>query len=152
MQIQTKGDCSIIPVKYLLVRVRSKMTRVTPKDFLTIFSHNNRNSKNKWNNNNAHNAQHPANSAQRSQTIPPTTQPSTNYHNANNNTSHPTPSATNNSFKPIELVVHDEVSVNHMHDRMLYLLSNFVVSKDFLHFIEIFFFNNQFDLPSFLFV
>ncbi|CAG8493528.1 1861_t:CDS:10, partial [Scutellospora calospora] len=79
-------------------------------------SHNNRNSK-KWNNNTN---THPVNNASRNQSIPPTAQPSANHHNNN------TPSSGSNSLKNIEHVVHDEIAAKHMHDRILFLLANFV--------------------------
>ncbi|CAG8514546.1 7654_t:CDS:10 [Dentiscutata erythropus] len=79
-------------------------------------SHNNRSSKNKWNTN----SQHLVNNTPRNQQIPPTTQPSSNHHNN-------TPSSGSNSLKTIEQqVVHDEVAAKHMHDRILFLLANFV--------------------------
>ncbi|CAG8468745.1 9326_t:CDS:10 [Dentiscutata heterogama] len=79
-------------------------------------SHNNRSSKNKWNTN----SQHLVNNTPRNQQISPTTQPSTNHHNN-------TPSSGSNSLKTIEQqVVHDEVAAKHMHDRILFLLANFV--------------------------
>ncbi|CAG8561788.1 37099_t:CDS:10, partial [Racocetra persica] len=79
-------------------------------------SHNNRNSKNKWNTN----SQHLANNTPRNQQIPPTSQTSANHHNN-------TPSSGSNSLKTIEQqVVHDEVAAKHMHDRILFLLANFV--------------------------
>ncbi|RIB10029.1 hypothetical protein C2G38_2005399 [Gigaspora rosea] len=79
-------------------------------------SHNNRSSK-KWNNTNS---QHLVNNTPRNQQISPTTQQSTNHHNN-------TPSSGSTSLKNIDQhVVHDEVAAKHMHDRILFLLANFV--------------------------
>ncbi|CAB4437718.1 unnamed protein product [Rhizophagus irregularis] len=91
-------------------------------------SHNNRNTK-KWNNNNNNsnnnnsnnnNNQHPVNMPQRNQPISPQAQPPVSNNHHHNNT------PISNNAKPVEQTLHDEASVEHMHDRLMFLLVNFV--------------------------
>jgi hypothetical protein len=61
---------------------------------------------------------------QRNQLTSPQVQPSVNNNHHNN-----TPISNNN--KPVEPTVHDEIATEHMHDRLMFLLVNFVVCNYF---------------------
>ena len=57
----------------------------------------------------------------RNQPTSPQVQQSVNNNHHHNNTS------ISNNAKPVEQTVHDEVATEHMHDRLMFLLVNFVV-------------------------
>ncbi|CAI2177489.1 19956_t:CDS:10 [Funneliformis geosporum] len=59
----------------------------------------------------------------RNHPIPSQAQPTVNNHHHNNNT---LISSGQNNIKPVEQTVHDEVSSEHMHDRLMFLLVNFI--------------------------
>ncbi|CAG8532089.1 14193_t:CDS:10 [Funneliformis caledonium] len=61
--------------------------------------------------------------APRNHPIPSQAQPTVNNHHHNNNT---LISSGQNNVKPVEQTVHDEVSSEHMHDRLMFLLVNFI--------------------------
>ncbi len=63
----------------------------------------------------------------RNHPIPSQAQPNVNNHHHNNNLI----SSGQTNFKPIEQTVHDEVASEHMHDRLKFLLVNFIVSNYF---------------------
>ncbi|CAG8446395.1 14839_t:CDS:10 [Rhizophagus irregularis] len=60
------------------------------------------------------------NSNQRNQPISPQAQPPVSNNHHHNNT------PISNNAKPVEQTLHDEASVEHMHDRLMFLLVNFV--------------------------
>jgi hypothetical protein len=66
---------------------------------------------------------------QRNQPISPQAQPPVNNNHHHNNT------PISNNAKPVEQTLHDEASVEHMHDRLMFLLVNFVVRNYFCNFL-----------------